>query len=215
MKNIRHEILVWVQLCSFIGIWICLLLISSSTLQINVEALKKLPDVVTIYALLALIFTKWAWKLPVFKKWLVPFPNLQGTWFGRLESTWVNPSTGERVPPKGVALVIKQTYTSMSCVMYTDESESYSTTAQINEDDDSGVLRLSYGYTNRSRATVRDRSAIHDGASILRITNGSENKLEGEYWTSRKTTGEISVKLVSKELARSFSEAEGMGGSNV
>ncbi len=92
--------------------------------------------------------------------------------------------------------------------MYTDESDSFSNTAQINEDDESGIFRLSYNYTNRSRANVRDRSAIHDGAAILKVITEPEKVLKGEYWTSRKTTGDISVKFVSRKLAESFSGSD-------
>jgi len=205
MKNIRKEILVWIQLVSFVAIWAAVLFFSRTSLKIEWEAIKKLPDVVTIYVLLVLIFTNWAWRLPIFKGWLVPFPDLQGTWKGTLQSTWIDPATSQKIQPKDVMLVIKQTFSNISCVMYTDESNSFSNTAQINQDDDSGIFRLSYNYTNRSKANVRDRSAIHDGAAILKVITEPEKSLEGEYWTSRKTTGDISVKFISKKLSQTNS----------
>jgi hypothetical protein len=205
MKNIRKEILIWVQLIAFVIIWVVVLFFSETSLKIGWEAIKKLPDVVTIYVLLVLAFTKWAWRLPIFKGWLVPFPDLQGTWKGILKSTWIDPNTSQKITDKNVTLVIKQTFSNISCVMYTDESDSFSNTAQINEDDDSGIFRLSYNYTNRSKANVRDRSAIHDGATILKIIIEPEKSLEGEYWTSRKTTGDISVKFISKKLSQTNS----------
>lgn len=205
MKNIRKEILVWIQLFSFIVIWVAVLFFSGNSLKIGWEAIKKLPDVVTIYVLLVLIFTNWAWRLPIFKGWLVPFPDLQGTWKGTLQSTWIDPATSQKIQPKDVMLVIKQTFSNISCVMYTDESNSFSNTAQINQDDDSGIFRLSYNYINRSKANVRDRSAIHDGAAILKVITEPEKSLEGEYWTSRKTTGDISVKFISKKLSQTNS----------
>lgn len=205
MKNIRKEILIWIQLIAFVIIWVVVLFFSKTDLKIGWEAIKKLPDVVTIYVLIVLLFTNWAWRLPIFKGWLVPFPDLQGTWKGTLQSTWIDPNTNQKILSKDVTLVIKQTFSNISCVMYTDESDSFSNTAQINEDDDSGIFRLSYNYTNRSKANVRDRSAIHDGAAILKVITEAERKLEGEYWTSRKTTGDISVKFVSKNLSQTNS----------
>ena len=205
MKNIRKEILVWIQLVSFVAIWAAVLFFSRTSLKIEWEAIKKLPDVVTIYVLLVLIFTNWAWRLPIFKGWLVPFPDLQGTWKGTLQSTWIDPATSQKIQPKDVMLVIKQTFSNISCVMYTDESNSFSNTAQINQDDDSGIFRLSYNYTNRSKANVRDRSVIHDGAAILKVITEPEKSLEGEYWTNRKTTGDISVKFISKKLSQTNS----------
>lgn len=204
MKNIRKEIKVWLQLGSFVVIWVSVLLVSKVPLVIGLTAIKKLPDAITIYVILALIFTKWAWRFPIFKGWLVPFPDIEGTWKGTFQSTWVDSISDQKIPSKAVTIAIKQTFSSISCVMYTDESDSYSTTAQIIEDDESGVFRLSYNYTNRSHANVRDRSAIHDGAAILKIILKPEMKLDGEYWTSRKTTGDISVKFISKKIAQNF-----------
>ena len=204
MKNIRKEILVWIQLGMFVAIWGGLLYVSNVEFVIGWEAIKKLPEVITIYVILALIFTKWAWRFPIFKGWLVPFPDLEGTWKGTFQSTWIDPGSDQKIPAKAITLVIKQTFSSISCVIYTDESDSYSTTAQINEDDESGVFRLSYNYINRSRANVRDRSAIHDGAAILKVILEPNKKLEGEYWTSRKTTGDISVEFISRKLTQTF-----------
>lgn len=200
MKNIQKEILIWIQLIAFVMIWLAVLFFSGTDLKIGWEAIKKLPDVVTIYILLVLLFTNWAWRSPIFKGWLVPFPDLQGTWKGTLESTWVDSPTGQKNPSKDVTLVIKQTFSSISCVMYTDESDSFSNTAQINEDDESGIFRLSYNYTNRPKANVRERSAMHDGAAILKVITRPERYLEGEYWTNRKTIGDIRVKFISKKL---------------
>jgi len=204
MKNIRKEILVWIQFGMFVAIWGGLLYVSNVEFVIGWEAIKKLPEVITIYVILALIFAKWAWRLPIFKGWLVPFPDLEGTWKGTFQSTWIDSSSNQKIPAKAVTLVIKQTFSSIGCVMYTDESDSYSTTAQINEDDESGVFRLSYNYINRPHANARDRSEIHDGAAILKVILEPNRKLEGEYWTSRKTTGDISVKFVSRKLTQTF-----------
>lgn len=208
MKNIRKELLVWVQIGSIIIIWIGVLFFSGTDLKINWDSIKKLPDVVTIYVILAFIFTKWAWRWRIFRHWLVPFPDLQGTWRGTLESTWTDPATGQRIAPGEIIIVIKQTFASISCVLFTSESDSYSTTAQINRDDESDVLRLTYNYTNRPRANVRNRSEIHDGAAILKVILKPTMKLEGEYWTSRKTTGDMSVNFISTKLAQSFSVAK-------
>jgi hypothetical protein len=206
MKNIKEEALLWVQLGSFVAIWIAILYATGTGLAINWEAIKKLPDVVTVYVVLLFIFTKWLWRLPIFQGWLVPFPDLQGTWQGELRSTWKDPATGHVIPPVPATLVIKQSFSSISCVLYTGESDSYSTAAQISRDDDSGILRLSYNYTNRPKATIRDRSTIHDGAALLRIISKPDRALEGEYWTSRCTTGDVSLKFQSRELLETFSQ---------
>jgi hypothetical protein len=122
-----------------------------------------------------------------------------------LKSDWVDPETGKGVDPIAVVLVIRQTFRQVKCTLMTRESTSYSITADINQSHGGDDLFLAYNYTNRPRATIRERSAIHDGAAILKIIKHPKACLEGEYWTSRKTRGDIKVKFVSKELVEQFS----------
>lgn len=205
MKNIRKEIVVWVQLGGFLIVWIAILYLSGVEFRINWEALKKVPEAIAVYSLLHVAFTTWAWRLRMFQGWLVPYPDLQGTWEGTLESTWVDPTTSLRKPAIPIVLVIKQLFSSISCTMHSQESTSFSNAAQLSSDDESGVLRLGYNYTSRPRATVRDRSEIHDGAAILRIIRGTPVAMEGEYWTSRRTTGDMRLKFKSRKIADGFS----------
>lgn len=204
MKNIKDEAIIWGQLLSFIAIWSAVLLITNTPLTINVEALKKLPDVVMIYAVLLFVFTKWIWRMRFLQGWLVPFPDLEGTWEGTLQTTWIDPKTKKSPAPIPLILVIRQSFDLISCVMYTKESSSHSTAASFMKEDDSGIKRLTYVYSNRPDASIRERSAVHDGAAILTIASKPKKKLEGEYWTNRKTTGSINLTFKSKELFEGF-----------
>lgn len=204
MVNIREEALEWVRVGLLVAVWAAVLYISKTGLAISWDAVKQLPVVVTVYAILSYVFTKWLWRVPLLQGWLVPFPDLQGTWQGEIRSTWRDPKTDQKLPPLPVILVIKQSFLSISCAMHTRESESYSTAAQISQDED-GTLRLSFNYTNRPKASVRDRISMHDGAAILRIVRGNNRLLQGEYWTSRRTTGDISLKFRSRALSEDFS----------
>jgi len=204
MKNMKQEALLWVQLGSFVAIWAAVLYLSGTGLSINWEALKKMPDAVTVYVVFAFVFTKWLWRLRLFQGWLVPFPDLQGTWDGELKSTWKD-ATGRTIPAIPATLVIRQTFSSVNCALFTQESESYSAAAQINRDDESGTLYLNYNYSNRPKATIRDRSAIHDGAARLRVIETPNRKLEGEYWTGRCTVGEMSFSFRTRKLVDTFS----------
>jgi len=204
MKNIKQEAVTWIQLITFIAIWVVLIVVSTRGLSISWESVKLLPEVVTIYTILYLIFVKRGWRLPFLQGWLVPFPDLEGTWQGSLETTWQNPETGVTPPPIPVILVIKQSFATISCVLYTKESSSYSSAALLSEEDDSGIKRPSYVYTTTPELTVRGRSPINGGAAILRIITSPERSLQGEYWTNRKTTGTISLKFRSRKRLESF-----------
>lgn len=204
MKNIKHEVSVWVQLVTFVGLWVCILYATRTGFVINAESVKKLPEVVTAYLVLHFAFTKWAWRWPVFRGWLVPFPDLQGTWQGELQTTWGDPESGRVPEPIPVTVCIRQTFSSLSVVIFTAESMSYSTAASLSEADDTGLKRLIYTYTNTPRVGVRERSIVHDGAAVLRIVRGPVRTLEGEYWTNRKSTGDLRLKYRSAKLAEAF-----------
>jgi predicted pore-forming effector associated with SMODS systems len=199
--NVREEALIWMRLGTLLAIWVALLYLSKMGLAINWNSLKQLPAAVTVYVLLSYISTKWLWRLPMLQGWLVPFPDLQGIWQGEIRSTWTDPKENRALRPIPAIFVIKQDFLSISCTMHTKESDSYSSAALISRDDESGRLRLSFNYTNKPRATVRDHMAIHYGAAVLQIGNGPKRALEGEYWTSRRTTGEISLKFRSRVLS--------------
>ncbi|QWA09136.1 hypothetical protein GTU79_16880 [Sodalis ligni] len=46
------------------------------------------PKVVSIDILVVAAFIKWVWKFKIFRGWLVPFPNLNGSWVGFIYSDW-------------------------------------------------------------------------------------------------------------------------------
>src|SRR5260370_21096979 len=171
-------------------IWVGVLQATGTPLSINWEAIKKLPDVVTIFVIVSFFFTRWMWRWKIFtyKGWLVQVPNIQGTWAGDLQSTWKDPTTDRVIPPLRMILVIRQTFWTVSCTLFTKESESFSRAAQIAVEEETGLVTLSYNYTNRSKADIRHRSPIHDGAPHLRVVTIPSRMLEGEYCTGRCTT---------------------------
>lgn len=166
---------------------------------------KSTPWTITIYAFLHFIFIKWIWRWQILNDWFIKIPNLQGTWSGNLISTWINPETEQKLPPIPAILVIKQDLNKIYCYLHTKESSSYSTAAEIHQDS-GDILYLSYNYTNEPRASVRERSEIHHGAATLKIIKNKPCLLEGEYWTSRKTTGEMKFHFLSKKLEENFVE---------
>ncbi len=206
MESVKKEVLIYMSLLLMLVIWVGVLHFTGTPMAINWEAIKKLPDVVTIYVVVSFIFTQWLWRWRMFQGWLVRIPDLQGTWEGELQSTWVNPETKQGIPSLRMILVIRQTFSSITCTMFTKESQSDSRAAKIERDQESKAVTISYNYTNRSKATIRHRSPIHDGAAHLRVVTTPVRMLEGEYWTGRCTTGTMKLSLHSKDLFESFPE---------
>lgn len=208
MNKSNAKAYIWVIVVSTIIIWALILLSFGIELKGSVEAVKKLPLVVTIEASLWLLFTLWGWKFKIFQSWLIIEPIIEGTWKGKLKTTWVNPATGKSPDEIPIVLSIKQGFYNINCSIYTQESTSSSYSGKVYFDEPSGVKRFIYTYTNKPKASVRDRSEFHDGTANLRIVGGSQSKMEGDYWTTRKSTGDIEVVFHSKKLVSSFSEAQ-------
>jgi len=66
MENVKKEMLQYVSIGVMLALWIGVLLVSGTPLSINWEAVKKLPDAVTIFVILSAVFTKWLWRFPPF-----------------------------------------------------------------------------------------------------------------------------------------------------
>lgn len=198
--------LIWIRLVSFVALWGIFLKQSRKLpTAFSWDGLSQLPNVVTAYVILDAVFRKWLWRLPYLQGWLIPYPDLEGTWTGTLQTTWIDPKTKKAPGPIPMKLVITQSFDSTRCVMHTKESSSFSTSAAFHRDEGDGVITLSYIYTNRPEITIRNRSSIHDGAARLSVISKRKKELRGEYWTSRGTTGNIQLKYKSSERDESFS----------
>lgn len=121
------------------------------------------------------------------------FPDLNGVWEGQLVSTWKNPETGESPPPIPTTVTINQTLFTTSISLQTGESRSYSTRCLLERMPEAGVARVWYSYDNQPNAEVSHRSARHEGVAWLEMDLAIPNKLSGQYFTHRKTSGDISV----------------------
>lgn len=205
MEKVNHTVKIYIQVITFLIIWGAILLFKNfySTHDLLL-ALKQIPTAITIYVVLGIIFNQWIWRWRLLQGWLIKLPYLQGTWRGELRSDWIDPKTGKGIDPLSVILVIKQTFTSINCTLMTKESTSYSAAADIVRMYGSEDLYLSYTYTNRPKAAIRDRSEIHDGATILKIIKKPSLALEGEYWTSRRTRGDLVLSFESRELMERY-----------
>jgi SMODS-associating 2TM, beta-strand rich effector domain len=209
MKNINFKTLIGsAVIFSFLG-WIILLTIKGVPLQINSVSLSYLPNIVTFDVLLWLAFVKWGWRWRIFQGWLVPFPVLRGTWYGSIQTTWVDDSIGRPPDPIPIILVIRQSFLMINCTVHshTADSSSQSYAAEFLLDFESGVKSLIYSYTNKPRVSARAHSEIHDGTAKLNIITHPKRRLEGEYWTTRRTVGEMILAFHSSSLEETFPES--------
>lgn len=130
------------------------------------------------------LFIKHFWRYKLFK-FIIPIPYLGGEWDGVLRY-----DCNGRSSEKAVKLTIRQSLFHILVIMETNESISRSCSASFNIDELRGENEIIYSYFNQPSSRNRDKSPIHYGAT--RLTIGENNtKLEGYYWTDRKTIGEL------------------------
>jgi hypothetical protein len=140
-------------------------------------------------------FKKWIWKLPFFYGWLIKIPNLNGSWTGSLQSTWINNETGKKVKPIDTIVFIKQYLDKVTIDFNTNEMVSKSTIAEVCCDAHRSDAELLFIYQSEPKSTVRHRSGIHNGSAklVYKVDSMGIEVLEGDYWTDRGTTGHITL----------------------
>lgn len=159
------------------------------------KALSHISTTISINIIIWMVFISWAWKLKIFYSWLVQTPNLSGTWKGKIKSNW-NEGKTKSIPTE---IIIKQDFFNISVRIKTEESVSHSISSSFNIDKDSNVQQLFYSYLNTPKVGIRERSSIHYGSTLLNFDGFKVDKMTGEYWTSRETTGEIELKRVKQK----------------
>lgn len=166
-----------------------------------VSPLKLVAALVfVIGTFLAFIFNqvwRWLWRrLPFLNR--VFFPDLNGVWIGHLKSTWIDPETGKPKSPIASTITIRQSLFDISIKQKTGESDSYSLIVIPEAIPKADRYRLWYSYSNRPKAEFAYRSCNHDGIAWLEINVAEEpDLLEGQYFTARRTTGDLSVRRQS------------------
>ena len=141
-------------------------------------------ETITITVILACIYEKWLWKYNPLRK----TPVISKNYTGMLKSSDENIE-------REASLQVKQTLFSIQIIFTTGESKSKSISSSI--DDILGEQQLTYCYLNTPNAEVRHRSEIHYGTAMLCVDNPKE--LRGQYFTDRKTTGDMVFNAVLKK----------------
>jgi hypothetical protein len=167
--------------------------------------LRPYSTVVGVLPLLLLIFDKWLWRLSFLHGWFVKIPDLQGTWRAGVRSSWHH---GDAEPQQIEGfMVMRQTYSSISMRFYTAESASELVACRITRSEDS-VCEVVGVYQNVPRLLTRTDSPVHFGGLILRVQGDPVYALEGQYWTDRRTLGEIHLSDRQPKLHYDFTSAQ-------
>ncbi|QWB96205.1 hypothetical protein KHQ89_01820 [Mycoplasmatota bacterium] len=156
-----------------------------------------IPNVVTVELLIYWIFTQYLWKWKRLYPRVVPFPNLTGTWIGKLNTSFSDPEKNSRIKEINCMLVIIHKYRSIHITFITKESKSHSYSEKLIFDNTLNYKQITYNYANNPKLLLDKRSSNHRGTAILSLID--KNILEGEYYTDRETKGEIYFEFKCKE----------------
>lgn len=186
--------------------WLLVLVILGTTADIGF--FKPFAVVVGFLSLGLAAFDRWGWRWPGIRR-ITGRPIVEGTYRGEIRTEWASPASGEPPEPVAAALVIRQTFTAMTVTVFTAESTSESLTASLDEAAD-GRFSVVGLYRNEPRLSVQDRSRVHHGGLRLQVAGAAKDRLQGSYWTDRRSQGELELHWVSEKRASDFVEAEGM-----
>lgn len=199
MKNLNIKAFIYIILGFSAILWFIFAFWGGLNLSNLWAFIKLLPSVATVDLIALSLFIKWGWRWKIFRGWLVPFPDLNGTWQGYIRSNWTDKETGKKPPSIPAILSIRQTFGKISCVLRTAEMVSHSYVEGFTLDRDKQIRQLTYSYTSRPKVSVKERSTFHEGTIVFDLIDMPVSKLEGRYWTDRETTGEITLTYREKK----------------
>jgi hypothetical protein len=182
------------------------ILLSGGKVQIH---WLKFYSVAVFGALVLLaLWDKFIWHLAPIQRLKSTPRDIRGTWKGELRSNWIPSDAESSLPDKTAYLVVRQTASTTSIVLLTDESKSSSDLAKVTSID--GGASLDYMYLNQPKMSVEHRSRMHHGSTSLAITGRPPDCLEGRYWTDRGTQGELAFNLHSDSYVENYEQAESL-----
>jgi SMODS-associating 2TM, beta-strand rich effector domain len=199
----RIELRSWTIVGFTAVIWAALILTGFVTG--NTEAFSTISEAVPLLLLALFFFERWGWRYGRLPQ-AVGVPLVRGTWKGTLQPLAPDQAPGESSGSKVAYLAVEQTLTTVSVRLMTDESES-DQIAGIVATRASGAPAISYTYLNTPTIDRREASPIHHGGGLLTIYDGTRLRLEGEYWTERRTKGKLAFTEHAAKVARSYADA--------
>jgi len=168
-------------------VWGVLLL--KAGVHLEQRLFEPIPTVAGVVLVVAGVFDRYLWRWRVWRPWLVQRPDVRGTWRSTLTQTH-GADGAVAAEPRTVYFAIRQTFSTLTVRLISDESASQSLSASIARSED-GLYRILVVYNNQPRLAVRDSSPVHLGAMALDVHEVAPATLSGQYWTDRRSMGEV------------------------
>lgn len=169
-----------------------------------VKVVSALPLVVVVAFA---VFDNWLWEIEAVRR-LAGRPQLNGTWRGDLTSLQSDDDGREvQHEPIPIYLVVEQTFLTIRICLLSAESKSRSIGALL-ERHGAQDYTVYYHYTNLPGLRARGGSPAHAGGARVEAGGINPSRLEGEYWTDRRTRGTFSVVRASKNKYWTWADAD-------
>ena len=188
------------------GFGIALLILNNVFKSIDFDLISNLVGAISLVAGgILLLIEKVLWKTKIMN-----LPFLENYWTPIIEGRWVGYLTRDNQQHEFV-IEIKQSFTSISCITYSNHSSSSAITTEILYNDQLKNYQLVYywrGKTTTVQKGTGDRNEFNGFTALnIQIQNNKAIKLTGDYFTDRQpkqTRGTINLKFQQKELKNSF-----------
>jgi hypothetical protein len=137
-------------------------------------------EAVAATTILMALYNSVLWRFNPLEK----VPHLMGEYKGTIEYNYF-----DKLQKKKAAIAIKQTALSVKVRIVTDQITSTSITSNLIKENDEWVLY--YTYITNPKSKYSKENPIQHGT--CRLVPESKTRLQGIYWTSRQTIGDISL----------------------
>lgn len=171
------------------------------------DAAKPFVSALTVASVVLVLFEKWAWKLPIIRSQISKMPDLIGVWRVKIRYNWVDEDHKIHRGEKTGYAQIDQSAASFCLRVFTDESKSETLAHSFSLDQN--VFKMAIVYENQPSIERRQKlSVVHKGSAVFSIRGYRPEVLEGEYWTERRSVGEMTLSDRRKGEINSFSEGD-------
>lgn len=160
----------------------------------DTNILRAIPTSITISLIILGFFLRTLTIKHRFLTYIIGKPVIHGLWKGQLTSNFkIN---DQPIPPIDIYFYIKQTFLITTIKSFTPSITSESVITALSYDEDSETTDFYYIY--KFYRTKNNENKVTFGTGKLRLSNDNKT-LEGNYWTSVHTCGDIELHLINSD----------------
>lgn len=160
----------------------------------DTNILRAIPTSTTISLIILGFFLRTLTIKHRFLTYIIGKPVIHGLWKGQLTSNFkIN---DQPIPPIDIYFYIKQTFLITTIKSFTPSITSESVITALSYDEDSETTDFYYIY--KFYRTKNNENKVTFGTGKLRLSNDNKT-LEGNYWTSVHTCGDIELHLINSD----------------